>query len=172
MSVKFVAVGSQRRVRETVAATADAAGLLEQFAQARREGGVASFDGVLGVADEMGESNLLVDFGPHHLGRKPFGDPEVRPDIAEEFHDHILAAARADDEAAVLIVMEHPGPPGPLADPHAGLIRLQSGAAEQAAADLAGLTCEGRLAVVKQVNQGPLTDLEPEQIRHQPRKTL
>jgi hypothetical protein len=40
------------------------------------------------------------------------------------------------------------------------------GAAEQASADLAGLTREGQPAVLEHVDQGALADLEPEQIRH------
>jgi hypothetical protein len=35
---------------------ADGAGALEQFAQAGREGAVAGVDGVLGIADEVGEA--------------------------------------------------------------------------------------------------------------------
>ncbi len=66
---------------------------------------------------------MLVEIGPAHLCGEPIGDPEVRADISGEFLDDVLAAARADDEAAVLIVMKHPDPPGSLADPHAGLIR-------------------------------------------------
>ena len=69
-------------------------------------------------------------------------------------------------------MMEHPGPPGSITNPHTGLIGLQDGAAEQTGADLARLTRESRPTFVEHVDQGSLTDLEPEQIRHQPRKSL
>jgi hypothetical protein len=71
--VKLVIVGPQRSVRE---AFAPAAG---------REGCVTGLDGILGVADQMSEADLLVDFGPAHLRGEPIGDPEVRADITEEF---------------------------------------------------------------------------------------
>ena len=165
-------VGPQGGVGERWAAAADGAGPLQQVLQAGREGDVAGVDGVLGVADEMGEADLMVAFGPAHLGAVAIGDPEVGTDVAEEVRDHVLAAAGADDEAAVVAVMEDPGPPVPLADPHAGLVRLQHAAGEQAGADQARLAGEGVAAVVEHVDQRAFADLEPEQVGHQPRQPL
>ena len=68
--------------------------------------------------------------------------------------------------------MEHPGPPGPLADPHAGLVRLQNGAGEQAGADQARLPGKGRPAGFEDIDQRPFADLDPKQVRHQPRQPL
>jgi hypothetical protein len=81
---------------------------LEQFAQAGREGAVAGLDGVPGVADEVGEADLMVLLGPIHLGSEPVGDPEIRAVLAQEPFDHGPAAVSMDDEAGVLAVMEHP----------------------------------------------------------------
>src|SRR5258708_1045716 len=49
----------------------DFAGAAEKLAQARRECGVAGIDGILGIADEMGETDLMVLLGPIHLGGEP-----------------------------------------------------------------------------------------------------
>jgi len=106
------------------------------------------------------------------LRGEAIGDPEVRANRAEEFRHHILATARPDDEAAVVGMMEHPGPPGPFADAHAGLVRLQDGAGEQAGADQARLPGKGRPAVGEDIDQRPFADLDPEQVRHQPRQPL
>src|SRR5271166_2550598 len=65
----------------------------------------------------MGEADLVVATGPAQLRAEAIGDPEGGTDVAEEFGDHVLAAARTDDEAAILTVMEGPQPPVPLAEP-------------------------------------------------------
>jgi len=64
--------------------------------------------------------------------------------------------------------MEGPQPPVPLADRHAGLIRLQHAAGEQTGADQAPLPGEGRPAVGQHGDQGAFADRKPEQIGHQP----
>ena len=68
--------------------------------------------------------------------------------------------------------MEGPQPPVPLADPHAGLIRLQHAAGEQTGADQAPLPGEGRPAVGQHGDQGALADRKPKQIGHQPHQPL
>ncbi|MGA8155754.1 MAG: hypothetical protein WB822_05965 [Rhodoplanes sp.] len=72
--------------------------------QAGRQRDVACVDGVLGVADEMGEADLMVGFSPAHLCAVAVGDPHGGTDVAEEVRDHVLAAAVANDEAAVFAV--------------------------------------------------------------------
>src|SRR5258708_17053110 len=79
---------------------------------------------------------------------EPIGDPVVRAHLAEEFLDHVLAAARTDDEAGAVGMMEHPGPPGLLSDPRAGFVRPLDGAGEQPDADQARLPGERVPAVV------------------------
>ena len=68
--------------------------------------------------------------------------------------------------------MEHPSPPVALAHPHAGLVRLQNAAAEQAGADQAGLLGKSRPAVIENVDQGPFADRKPQQVGHQSRQPL
>src|SRR5258706_3965537 len=125
----------------------DFAGATEKLAQARRECGVAGIDGVLCIADEMGETDLMVLLGPIHLGGEPVGNPEVRAVLAQELFDHGPAAVGMNDEAGVLRVMAYPCTPSPLADPHASLVRLLDLASEQAGADQARSLREGLLAV-------------------------
>jgi len=120
----------------------------------------------------MGETDLMVLLGPIHLGGEPVGNPEVRAVLAQELFDHGPAAVGMDDEAGVLGVVEYPRPPGPLADPHAGFVRLQDGAGEQAGADQVRRSREGLLAVVEHVDERAFADFEPEQIGEQPRKPL
>src|SRR4030095_1588746 len=115
----------------------DFAGAAEELAQSRRKCGVAGLDGVLSIADEMSEADLMILLGPIHLGREPVGNPEIGTVFAQELFDHNPAAVGMDDEAGVLGVMEDPGPPSPLADAHTGLVRLQDGASEQAGTEQA-----------------------------------
>ena len=142
----------------------------QQVLQAGRERDVACVDGVLGVAEEMGEADLMVGFSPAHLCAVAVGDPHGGTDVGEEVRDHVLAAAVANDEAAVFAVMEDPGPPVLFADPDAGLVRLQHGACKQAGADQVVLPGERRPAVGEHVDQRAFADRKPEQIRHQPRQ--
>ena len=114
----------------------------------------------------------MVGFSPAHLCAVAVGDPHGGTDVAEEVRDHVLAAAVANDEAAVFAVMKDPGPPVLFADPDAGLVRLQHGACEQAGADQVVLPGERRPAVGEHVDQRAFADRKPEQIRHQPRQPL
>src|SRR5882757_11373099 len=120
----------------------------------------------------MGKTNLMLFPRPAHLGGEAVGDPEVRTMFAEELLDDILAAAGADDEAAVLVVMEHRGPPGLFSDTHAGLVRLQDAAAKQSGADQACLFSERRLAVAEDIDERALANIQTQQIGHQPRQAL
>src|SRR5215213_8618337 len=163
--------GGQGGVGERRTTVADAYGALQQMLQAGGEGGVAGIHRVLDVAQQMGEADLMVPAGPAPLSAETVGDPDCRADLAEELAYHRLAARRADDEAGAVGVVEHPGPEGLLADAHAGLIGGQHGAGQQPLLDPAGLRREGWRAVLQQVGQRALADLQPEQITQQPRQT-
>ena len=60
LGVELVAIDAQGGVGKRRVPAADRAGLLQQRAQAGREGGVAGVDGILGVADQMGEADLAI----------------------------------------------------------------------------------------------------------------
>ena len=167
LGVKLISVGAQRGVGELLPASGDGAGALEQFAQGGREDAVAGVDGVLSLADEVGEADLMIFLGPIHLRCKPVGDPEVRTVGSQEPFDHGAAAVGVDDEAGAVGMMEHPGPPVLLADPHAGLVRLKNGAGEQPGADQARLPGEGLSAVVEHVDEGAFADIKADEIGEQ-----
>src|SRR5712692_6753320 len=80
----------------------DFAGAAEKLAQARRECGVAGIDGILGIADEMGEADLMVLLGPIHLGGEPVGNPKIGSVLAQELFDHGPVAVGMNDESAVI----------------------------------------------------------------------
>ena len=92
--------------------------------------------------------------------------------LAEELGDHRLAPRGPDDEAGAVAMVEDPGPEGPAADPHAGLVGLQDGAGQQAVADRARLPLERRGAGLQHVGQRALADLQPEQVEQQPLQAL
>ena len=133
-------VGFQRGVGQALASSADATGAPKQMAQVGREDIVAGVDGVLHVADEMGEADLMFLVGQAHLPAIAVGHPEIRPEIAEEILDHRLGPRGLGEEDGAVVVMEHPQPPVFLADPQArsrrtaGRFRTAAGADRAASA--------------------------------------
>src|SRR5471032_2054609 len=61
-------VSSQCRIGEPFSSSSDPAGAPEQMAQTGRKDAVARVDGVLHVADEMGEADLVLLRRPSQLG--------------------------------------------------------------------------------------------------------
>jgi hypothetical protein len=55
----------------------------------------------------MGEADPVVATGPAQLRPEAIGDPEGGADVAEEFGDHVLAAARTDYEATIPTAHRH-----------------------------------------------------------------
>src|ERR1700730_10169229 len=85
-------VGGQGRVSQCLAPPANPNGTLQQAFYAGRESDVARVDGVLNVAQQMGEAGLMVHPRPSHLGAETIGNPELGTDVAEKLPDHRLAA--------------------------------------------------------------------------------
>src|SRR5271156_47178 len=107
-SIQVALVGLQRGVGETGAAFSDGAGALEQTLQAGPEHLVALVDGVLDVADEMGEADLMLAFGPAHLAAVAVGSPIVGTPIAQERLHDFLGAMFVGDEDRAVGMMEYP----------------------------------------------------------------
>src|SRR5271169_483668 len=163
-------VSSQRRVGEPFPSLADAAGAPEQMAQSGRKEAVAVVDGVLHVADEMGEADLVLLRRKSQLGAVAVGDPEVGAVFAQEGLRHAFATRGLDHEDSVVLVVEDPQPPVPLADPEAGLVRFHRGSRQQARTDEACLPREGVTSRVEHVDEGACADVEAEEIGDQPRQ--
>src|SRR5260370_20937352 len=106
----------------------------------------------------------MILLGPAPVRWEPIGERGVRAHVAEEFLDHVLAAARTDDEAGAVGMMEHPGPPGLLSDPRAGFVRSEDGAGEQPDADQARLPGERLPAVVEHVDQRTFAAVEADEV--------
>jgi hypothetical protein len=85
-------VDGERGVGQFGAAAADADGALQECLQAGCERVIAAVDGVLNVAQQMGEAGLMVLSGPSHLRAETIGHPEIGPHRAEKLLDHCLAA--------------------------------------------------------------------------------
>ena len=107
-SLKVGLIDLQRAVGETIASAPDRAGAFEQTFHAGGEYRVAGVDGVLNVADQMRQTDLMAAVGPTHLACQAIGEPEVGPPWAEEGLDHRLRSVGIDDEHGVVGVVEHP----------------------------------------------------------------
>jgi hypothetical protein len=99
------------------------------FGQAslRRRAASRAAPKVAHVTNEMSETNLVFVFAQPHLAAVTVRDPEIGAKRAEEPLDHLFAARRLDDEDGAVVMVEHPQPPVPFADPEAGLVGLQGG---------------------------------------------
>ena len=144
-------ISGERGVRQFRSAPADANGSLQQGHDPGRQGIVSSVKGVLDVAQQVGETDLVLLGRPADLRPEAVGNPEGGTDVAEERRDDRLAPRGANDEAGAIAVMEDPDPEGPPADPHRCLVRLQDGAGQQAATNGARLGLECRGAVLEHV---------------------
>ena len=103
--------------------------------QGKREHLVAAVDGVLHVADEMGEADLVLLAGPAHLAAIAIRNPVIGPKVAEELGDDALGPRRLGEEDGAVLMVEHPQPPIALADAQPGFVRLQGGPRQQFGAD-------------------------------------
>src|SRR5262245_22996321 len=160
-------VAAQRAVGKVWPAPRDGAGALKELAKPWRESRISGIDGVLGIADEMSEAELMVVPRPAHLSAKAIGEPGVRTVITEEFGHGSLAAVWMDEEAAGFGMVEHPDPPVALADARTGLIGGQNGAGKKLGADLVGLPGENRSVGGQHLDERPFADLDPEQVGEQ-----
>ena len=109
-------VNSQSGVVPLVAPSGFIAGHSDEVAKRGCEHAVALVHDILGVAQEMGEADLLVFLGPAGLGAVAIGDPGVRTNFAEELLDRLLGASGMGEETGVLTVMENPQPPASLSN--------------------------------------------------------
>ena len=71
-----------------------------------REDVVAGVDGILHVADEMGEADLIVHGCPAHLPAIAVRHPEIGPEVTKEIRHHFLGAGGCGDEKGAVVMME------------------------------------------------------------------
>ena len=101
-------IGFQGRVPQMRPLLSDSAGASQQMAQIGRDDGVALIDGVLHIADQMGEADLMFLARKTHLPAIAVRNPLIGPDIAQELRNHGLGARRLGLEDRAVTVMEHP----------------------------------------------------------------
>jgi hypothetical protein len=124
-------IGFQGRVGDPFSSPPDPAGAAQQMPQRGREDVVPGVDGILHVADEMREADLIVHARPAHLPAVAVGHPEIEPEVAEEVLHHFFRARGRGDEKRAVVMVEDPQPPVSLADPQTGLVGLRDRSAEQ-----------------------------------------
>jgi len=76
---ELLVISGQLPVGELVAPAAEAAGSFEQADQAGRETSVARVHGILRIADEVGQAELMLFGGKALLAAIAIRDPEVGP---------------------------------------------------------------------------------------------
>jgi hypothetical protein len=100
-----------RGVGEIGPAAADRTRVLEQRLEAGREDRIAVVDGILRIADQMREAELML-LGMLALRRQPVRQPQLRLYAGKKRRRHALAAGGGDDEGGGCRTAERPLPPG------------------------------------------------------------
>ena len=106
----------------------------QQSLERGAEGGIAAFDGIGRIAQQMRQAHLPFD-GVATLAAQHVGHPDHRPDLAEQGLNHGLAAAGADHVQHGQAADEHPFPPVLAAHPRGGLIGTHHRTGEHRRAD-------------------------------------
>src|SRR5215470_6442140 len=109
-------------VPELGATAADGNGALQQLGEARSKSGVTAVDGVLGVAQQMGQTELAFVAMPG-LCCVSIGHPYIGLGGAEKIGQHCRAAAVGDQVVDGGGGQQHPLPPVFPGDPGRGLVR-------------------------------------------------
>src|SRR5208283_3062233 len=107
-SVQIGLVDFEGAVGQSVASAPNGAGAFEQALHARGEHRVAGVDGVLDVADEMRQTDLMLALGPAHLAAVAVRYPEIGTPFAQETLDDRLGAMFVGDKDGAVAMMEHP----------------------------------------------------------------
>jgi hypothetical protein len=89
------AISSECGVLQRRSPPADGDGPAQQAAQRGCEAGFATVDGILDIAQHMGEADLMA-FGMALLGGPAVRDPAAWPMLGEQFCNHVAAARRVD----------------------------------------------------------------------------
>src|ERR1700757_1348059 len=97
-------------------------GALQQLVKARSEAGVSGVDGVLGVAQQVGEAQLALVSMPG-LSGIAVGNPDIGLGLAKEIGQHRGAAAVGDQMVDGGGREQHPLPPVFPLDTRRGLVR-------------------------------------------------
>ena len=93
----------------------------QQRLHSQSEDFIASFDGVLAVAQLVRQTDLP-EIGVSLLGTVEVGDPDTGSMAVEHIGHHTGSAAVADDVDDHLLVLEHPVPVGAAIDAHRRLV--------------------------------------------------
>ncbi len=159
------------RCLERVSSPPDAERPAQQLAEPRREDGIAAVDGVLDVAQEMGEADLMA-CGQILLAGVALGDPDRRAMVAEHVLGDRFRPARRDLVQNGGGRDEHPVPVGGAIDPGRGFVRADHPGGQQLFLDGPAGRCHRTLRAPKSVGDGAFGHLQPEQLGHHPRQPL
>lgn len=105
--VSFGRIDSQSAVLELVSSSANLDGPALMVANVRGKDGIAAVYGVLNVAKDIGQANLVL--APKFLlSRITIRNPNIRSMLAEEVFGNAAGAARGDFVQDCLTRQEHP----------------------------------------------------------------
>jgi hypothetical protein len=159
----------ERRVLELASSPADADRPAQQLAQPGREHRIAAVDGILHVAQNMGEADL-VRRGQILLAGVAVGHPDFGPMLAQHRFGDRFRPARCDRVQHRLGGHEHPVPVAGAADPGGGLVRGDHPGGLEPVPDRRTRRRHRPCGAPEGVGDRTLGDLEPEQFRHHPRQ--
>jgi hypothetical protein len=122
-ALQTAVIAPPRTLRQSVMPPRDHDRKQQQRLHARGEHGVTRVDGILAVAQLMGEADLPL-LGMSLLGAIQVGDPQYRAVAVEHFAHNLGSTAATHDMDDHVAVLEHPVPAALPVDAHAGFVGL------------------------------------------------
>ena len=137
-----------------------------------RKHGISRVEGKLTIPDLVGQTDLPVRSGVILLRTREIGHPDRRPMRTQDFLDHALSPAGADDRDTNHAVLKHPLPLLLAIHAGAGFIAANQAAAAQPGEDLRHALVQPAFDPLEEVGQAPFTDVQTKHLREERRQTL
>lgn len=141
------------------------------IADLRRHHAVAAVDGVLNVAQDVGQADLV--YLPQLLlAGVAVGDPHLGPMIPQDVGGHHPSPAGGDGVQHSVVGLEHPLPVGHAVNPGRGFVRGDDGGGQELGLDRGAGGIERRPHAVEGIGDGAFGDSQPKHFLQQARQPL
>ncbi len=154
-------VGRQGRILQTASSLADADGPTQMVADLRGEGPITAVDGILNVAQDVGEADLVL-LAQFLLSRIAVGDPHIGLVSAQNLLGDTARPARGDPVQDGLFREEDPLPVDDTVGAGRGLVGCDDPCGQQLVGDRAGSGSHAGFHAPEGIGDGALGDAQAE----------
>lgn len=164
-------VSGERAVLQLRSSLADTDGPAQVITEFRRHHAVAAVDGVLNVAQDVGQADL-VHLPQLLLAGVAVGAPHLGSMIPQNVGGHRPSPAGGDGVQHSLIGLEHPLPVGHAVNPGCGFVRGDDGSGQELGLDRRAGGIERRPHAAEGIGDGAFGDAQPKHLLQQARQPL